>query len=82
MSSSGSFSELASKISVAATAIDGYLKTHNVPPPSLKEDGPMGLPNAPEVSMAKMQLLELLTDMQILTHGPMEAISLGVQLVC
>ena len=77
MSQPATFSELAAKITAAASTIDSYLKANNAPSTSLEVDSPLGLPPAPEVAMAKMELLDLLNDMKILAHGPAETIMLG-----
>jgi hypothetical protein len=77
MSQTATLSELAAKISVAASTIDNYLKANNVPSTSLKADSPMELPSAPEVAMARMELLDLLNDMKILAQGPAETITFG-----
>jgi hypothetical protein len=77
MSPPGSLSDLASKISAAAASIDSYLQANKLPSTSLNADSPMALPHAPEVNMARIQLVELLTDMQILAYGPTETVAWG-----
>jgi hypothetical protein len=79
--STPSLTELASKISAAAATIDTYLKDHNVPATSFETSSPPGLPHVPEVVMAKMQLLEALSDIAILTQGPAEAMTISCMLV-
>jgi hypothetical protein len=75
--STPSLTDLVSKMAVAAAAIDSYIQTHNAPAPSFEASGPPGLPHAPEVAIAKLQLLELLADMTLLVQGPTESITLG-----
>jgi hypothetical protein len=75
-------SEISLKISGATTIIDRYIKNHNLSTPSLDENGPESLPRAPEVVAAKMQLLELLSDLTLLVQGPAEAMSQSYQVRC
>lgn len=75
---SPSLTELASKISAAASIIDSYLTKNNIPKPSFNVDGPPGLPNDPEVQTAKMQAHEALMDMKDLLMGPNDLLSAGL----
>ena len=67
---SPSLTELASKISAAASVIDGYCTKNNLPQPSFDVNGPAALPNDPEVQVAKMQMQDALTSMTDLLLGP------------
>jgi len=77
MSQTPSLTEIASKISQAASTIETYLKTNSLPQPSFAPDAPNGLPYVPEILMAKMQLVELLSDLEILVTGPAEYLSMS-----
>ena len=63
-------SELAAQISSAAAAIDKHLISNNLPPTTFHEGGLLCLPHAAVVDTAKLQLLSLLSDMQLLVHSP------------
>jgi len=79
MAGSGpSLTELASKISAAASVIDGYLTKNNIPKPSFHVNGPPALPNDPEIQIAKMQAQEALMDMKDLLLGPNDLLSAGI----
>jgi len=67
---SPSLTELASKISAAASVIDGYCTKNSLPQPSFDVNGPAALPNDPEVQVAKMQMQDALTSMTDLLLGP------------
>ena len=73
-----SLTELASKISAAASIIDSYLTKNNIPKPSFNVDSPPTLPNDPEVQTAKMQAQEALMDMKDLLLGPNDLLSIGL----
>jgi hypothetical protein len=75
--SSPSLTELASKISTAASIIDGYLTENNIPKPSFDVNGPPSLPHEPKVQVAKMQLQEALMNMKDLVFG-LEDLSTGL----
>jgi hypothetical protein len=76
--SSPSLTELASKISAAASVIDGNLTKNNLPKPSFDANGPPALPNDPEVQAAKMQMQEALMEMKDLLLGPSDLLTVGL----
>ena len=71
-----SLTELAAQISSSAATIEKYLKTNDLPAPSFNENAPASLPHTPEIGQAKMQLLQSLNDLTLLTRGPAEALTL------
>jgi hypothetical protein len=73
-----SLTELASKISAAASVIDGYLTENDIPKPSFNVNSPTSLPNDPKVQLAKMQMQEALTNMKDLVFGPDDLLSAGI----
>jgi hypothetical protein len=77
MASKTPFTDYANKILQNAQLLDEYLNKNGLPFPSLEdENSPLGLPQAPEVQMAKMGLQENLLDMHQLVSGPAELYSL------
>lgn len=61
---------LAAAITQAASTISSYIDEHKLPAPSFAEDGPERYPMAPEVQIARLQLMESATDLLHLAMGP------------
>jgi hypothetical protein len=79
MAGSGlSLTELASKISVTAAVIDGYLTQKNIPKPSFDVNDPSILQHDPEIKIAKMQMQEALMEMNDLLLGSDSLLSAGL----
>lgn len=72
MATSKPLSPLADKIKANASVIEAYLQEQGEPAPSFDITGPERFPNAPELQMARMQLLEAAMDVFILASGPGE----------
>lgn len=68
--SSPTLNGLAAAITKAASTISSYIDEHKLPAPSFAEDGPERYPTAPEVQLARLQLLESATDLLHLAMGP------------
>jgi hypothetical protein len=72
-----SLTELAKKISAAATALEAVLKKHNLAQPAFGPDGLDVYPHDPEIQMITAQLGDAVDDLSYLANGPHDALGGG-----